>query len=111
LTTAELTGTDIALLNGAGSQDLARQLRALLWQQGFQVASIGNHLDFGAEKTLIYYRPEAERVARALCRNFFPDAQLEPSTRIRGGADVKVILGRDLLNRVQLLDQLAALNN
>jgi hypothetical protein len=108
LTVAERVDTAIEVRNGTWTKDLARQTRSLLCQEGFTVAMIGNHVDFGAAKTIIYYRPEAERVARALGRTVFPSAGLEPSLKLKEGMDIKILLGTDLLQRPQLMARLVA---
>jgi len=95
LTAAELIQSRICLKNGNGIPGLARTYRSLLAREGFTVAEIGNHLDFGMEQTLILYRPDAARVAQALAARFFPQAILKeapPSDSL----EVKVILGKDL---------------
>ena len=79
----------------------------MLSQEGFYVAHIGNHWDFGAEKTVIYYRPDAEKVARNLGNRFFPHCQLEQSARLPKGMAVKVLLGKDLLQRDDVMANLS----
>ena len=106
LTCAELVDTHLEIRNGTWTHNLAHQARAWLSQKGFTVATIGNHLDFGATKTMIYYRAGAERVARAVASTFFPGAGLEPSTKLKPGTDVKILLGADLLARPQLMARL-----
>ena len=64
--------------------------------QGFNVVQIGNHIDFGVEATVIYYRTGAEQVARALQSEIFPGARVEESSRLKNGVDIKVLLGHDL---------------
>jgi Flp pilus assembly protein TadD len=108
LTCAELVTTAIEVRNGTRTRHLARQARSLLDQEGFTVAKIGNHVDFGAAKTIIYYRPGVERVARVLAGVFFPGAGLEPSQKLKEGMDVKILLGADLLQRPQLMARLVA---
>ncbi len=107
LTAAELMATLIEIRNGTRSQNLAHQARSLLSREGFSVGIIGNHIDFGAETTVIYYRAGAEKVARALNSEIFPGAQLTPSSRLNQGMAIKVVLGRDLLDRPQLMSRLA----
>jgi hypothetical protein len=80
----------------------------VLCQEGFTVAKIGNHVDFGAAKTIIYYRPGAERVARTVARTIFPGAALESSMKLTKGMDIKILLGADLLERPQLMARLVA---
>jgi len=106
LTAAELMGTAIEVRNGTWTKNLARQTRSLLSQKGFTVAKIGNHVDFGATTTIIYYRPEVEKVARAVANTVFPSAALEPSLKLTKGMDIKVLLGADLLQRPLLMAHL-----
>ena len=106
LTTAERVDTAIEVRNGTWTKNLAHETRSLLWQEGFTVAKIGNHLDFGAVKTMIYYRPGAERVARAAGRTVFPGAELAPSLKLKKGTDIKVLLGRDLVENPQFMARL-----
>ena len=108
LTFAELVNTAIEVRNGTWTKNLAHETRSLLRQEGFTVAKIGNHLDFGAAKTMIYYRPEAEKVARAVADTVFPGAELEPSLKLKKGMDIKILLGADLLQRPQLMARLVA---
>lgn len=60
------------------------------------VVAINNFSNSRADRTVIYYRPEAERVATSLNKKFFPGAELEPALRLAGRMDVKVVLGHDL---------------
>jgi hypothetical protein len=108
LTATELEDTAIEVRNGNGTRHLARRTRTLLNQEGFMVAKIGNHMDFGAEQTIIYYRPAGKTVARALGRTFFPKAKLEPSQKLHKNISVKILLGTDLLERPQLMARLVA---
>ena len=108
LTVAERVDTAIEVRNGNGTKNLARQTRSLLCQEGFRVARIGNHVNFGAANTVIYYRPEAEKVARAVGATVFPRAGLEPSLKLKKGMDIKILLGADLRERPQLMARLFA---
>jgi Tfp pilus assembly protein PilF len=98
LTVMDLEGTRIEVKNGNGIQHQARETRSLLALEGFNVVGIGNHIDFGLEDTVIAYRPEAQKVAKALVRKFFPTAKLEEGGKITPGADIRVSLGRDQLD-------------
>ncbi len=106
LTVDERVNTAIEVRNGTWTKNLAHETRSLLRQEGFTVAKIGNHVDFGAAKTIVYYRPGAERVARAVGRTIFPGAELEPSLKLKKGMDIKILLGADLLERPQLMARL-----
>lgn len=106
LTAEDLMTNAIEVRNGTRTRDLARQTRSMLSLEGFNVGLIGNHIDFGAEFTVIYYRPEAEKVARALNSKIFPGARLTPDSRINRGMAIKIVLGRDLLDRPRLMSRL-----
>jgi hypothetical protein len=106
LTAEELMATGIEIRNGTRTRDLARQTRSKLSLEGYTVGMIGNHIDFGAEYTVIYYRPEAEKVARALNSRIFPGARLTPDSKINHGMAIKIVLGRDLLDQPRLMSHL-----
>jgi len=108
LTAAELMDTPIEVRNGTWTPNLAHQVRSLLNLEGFTVAIIGNHIDFGAAKTIIFYRPGTEKVARTLASKFFPGATLESSEKLRKDVGVKILLGADLLQSPDLMARLAA---
>ncbi len=107
LSAAELINTAIEVRNGTRIHNLAHQIRSLLSQEGFTVGIIGNHIDFGAEYTLIYYRPEAEKVARALNSRIFPGARMIPTEKLNHGMSIRVVLGHDLQERPRLMSRLA----
>lgn len=96
LTALDLWETKIELNNGNGIQDCARKFRSRLRCEGFNVVSIGNHIDFGLEETIIAHRPEADRVAQVLAQKFFPEAKLEADGKTSPRADIRVSLGHDL---------------
>jgi hypothetical protein len=110
LTAVELADAAIEVRNGNGTKNLAHQTRSLLHQEGFTVANIGDHVHFGAAKTIVYYRPGMERIARAVGHTVFPEAELAPSLKLNKGTDIKVLLGADLLERPELTARLVAEN-
>jgi Flp pilus assembly protein TadD len=116
LTAQELINTRLEILNGNGVKGIAALNRTWLTMEGFTVAAIGNHLDFGMQNTLIHYQPGAERVAKALQEDFFPQADLRPNGKPDKDADVKIVLGHDqkarksqIAERIALLDLRAQL--
>jgi tetratricopeptide (TPR) repeat protein len=106
LTCDELVNTAIEVRNGTWTRFLAHETRSMLSLEGFNVTTIGNHIDFGAKKTIIFYRPGSGRVARALGHTFFPLAELKPSSKLKKGTDVKILLGADLLKAPRLMARL-----
>jgi Flp pilus assembly protein TadD len=106
LTCAELVGTAIEVRTGTWTRNLAHRTRTRLNLEGFTVAEIGNHIDFGATKTIIYYRPGVKRVARVVSRTFFPKAKLTQSQKLKKGVDIKILLGADLKKQPQVMASL-----
>jgi hypothetical protein len=107
LTAQELGNTAIDIRNGTWTKDLAARTRAMLTREGFLVTHIGNHVDFGAEKTVIYYRQGAEKVAQILSSRFFPTSGLEQTGKLPKDVDIKVLLGKDLLARPDVMARLS----
>jgi hypothetical protein len=97
LTARDLGETRIEVKNGNGIKDMARGTRSSLILEGFNVVDIGNHIDFGLEETVIAYRPEVAKVAKALAQKFFPKATLKEGGRLSQGADIRVSLGQNLV--------------
>jgi hypothetical protein len=95
LTSEELNQVRIELRNGNGIPGQAWEMGGHIALEGFTVVNIGNHKDFGLEKTVITYRPEAARVAQVLSKKFFPKATLEAEDKLPPWTDVRVSLGRD----------------
>jgi Flp pilus assembly protein TadD len=87
----------VELKNGNGAKDLARQMRRRLKDEGFTVVAIGNHVDFGLEKTIIAYQPGAGEAAALLARKFFPGAELREQAALPPQVEIRVSLGRDVL--------------
>lgn len=85
------------LLNGNGSQGIARKHREWLEMEGFTVAEMGNFRDFGQERTNISYLPKARRVATFLARTCYPQAELKEAANLPRSAAVLVVLGHDQL--------------
>ena len=63
------------LKNGNGVTGQAWEMSGHLALEGFRVVNISNYKDFGLQKTVIAYRPEATRVAQA-------DPNARPKRRI-----------------------------
>jgi len=106
LTIAELETMAVEIRNGTPAPDLARKTRAMLSEEGFNVARIGNHIDWGAEKTIIYYRSGAEKLAHNLSARFFGNSATEQSASLPADVAVKVLLGKDLIQRPEVMAKL-----
>jgi hypothetical protein len=75
-----LAGISVAVLNGAGVDGLAGDVRTLLETAGFEVVGTGNAPSFGRETTVVSYVEGDAAVALAVAElgEVLGDAQLEP---------------------------------
>jgi Tfp pilus assembly protein PilF len=103
----ELFFTKIQILNGNGVNDMARQNRSWLYTEGFDAVRIGNHENFAQDQTTIYYRPHAARVAKVLGAKFYGTDNLKVDPELSGDLEVRVVLGRDVLQKKEVLAKLA----
>jgi hypothetical protein len=95
----------IEIRNGNGVTGQAWETGGRLALEGFRVANIANNKDFGLEKTVIAYRPEAGRLARMIYKKYFPEADLQEEATLPPWTDVRLSLGRDLIAGHQHLAQ------
>ncbi|MDI6812585.1 MAG: LytR C-terminal domain-containing protein [Deltaproteobacteria bacterium] len=103
----EIFFTKIQILNGNGVNDMARQNRSRLYLEGFDAVRIGNHENFAQDQTTIYYRPHAARVAKVLGAKFYHTDNLKVDPELSGDLEVRVVLGRDVLQKKEVLAKLA----
>jgi hypothetical protein len=88
--------THIAILEGNVVHNLLHSSRrGSIWKD-YNAVAINNFSNFGVDRTVTYYRPEAERIAISLNKTFSPGPELEPPDRLAGRVEVKVVLGHDL---------------
>jgi hypothetical protein len=92
----------VEVRNGTWAKDLASITRDLLKGHGYQVPVMGNHIDFGAQETVIYYRPEQKEAALELNNRYFKAKRMEVSSRLRPGVGIKVLLGKDLFQNSEV---------
>lgn len=103
----ELLYTKIEILNGNGVNNLARQNRSWLHLEGFDTVAIGNYKNFAQDQTIIIYRPQAARVAKVLGAKFYQTDNLRINQELQVDLDVRVVLGRDVLQKEDVLAKLA----
>jgi tetratricopeptide (TPR) repeat protein len=103
--TAQELNLRIEIRNANGVTGQAWETGGCLALDGFRVVNIANNKDFGLEKTVIAYRPEATRLARVLYKKYFPEAKLQAEGTLPPWTDVRVSLGRDLISGHQHLAQ------
>lgn len=103
----ELLYTKIEILNGNGVAHMARQNRSWLHQEGFDTVDIGNYENFSQDQTVIFYRPHAVRVAKVLGAKFYRTDNLKVDPELSEDLEVRVVLGRDVLQKQEVLAKLA----
>ena len=75
----------IEIRNGNGIPGQAWEMGDHLALEGFTVINVGNNKNFGLEKTIIAYRPEAARVVQMLAKKFSPRQPLKKKAHSRPG--------------------------
>jgi Tfp pilus assembly protein PilF len=101
-----LKNAAIEVRNGTWTENLARRIREMLKKKGLRTTAMGNHIDFGVQETIIYYRPGMEDQARQLNNLLFKAQRLEATDNLKPNIDIKVLLGSDLFQNNPNLSQL-----
>lgn len=86
--------------NGNGVRHFATRFSVMLRKLGQPVARLTNYTSFDVPATVIEYRAGFGAAAGALNERFHLGASLQEVDGVRPGTDVRVILGRDLRDRV-----------
>ncbi len=100
-------GTDdkvfrLEVANGNGVTGLARKVRATLAQQGLPVSYLSNLKPYRTLETTIQYRSGFRDEALRLGRTLIKPPILVSNDRLRGSADVQLVLGKDATSTMAL---------
>lgn len=96
-------GGRIEISNGNGLSRFATRLGKQLRKEGVHVGRITNHASYKVAQTIIEYQPEWAEAAHALRERLGMEIVMREATTQRQGTDIRVILGRDSLERVATL--------
>ena len=83
--------------NGAGTNRLATRTARRLAQMGAAVARVTNYAGFGRQHTEIHYRDGHAESAKRLGARLPVDAKLVNVDGLRGDVDVRLVVGRDMV--------------
>lgn len=101
----------LEISNGNGINGMARSVGKIIGGGILRVARLTNQGQFNVKTTRVEYSEGHEKPARALAAGFGPAIDIKQKNGI-AGADIRVVLGRDLPNlgslRAHFLDQLKA---
>lgn len=97
----------VELVNANGVTGLARQLRALLPNETWQVMRTRNHENFHLSATRIEYLPNHRQYAQQFAQDTGISARLQVNGELQG-ARLRIILGHDCKDFRQLKQKLAS---
>ncbi len=100
-------GLAVELVNANGVTGLARQLRALLPNETWQVMRTRNHDNFQLSATRIEYLPNHRQYAQQFAQDIGIPARLQVNGELHG-ARLRIILGHDCKDFRQLKQKLAS---
>lgn len=83
--------------NGNGVTGFAKRFAALLRSDNVPVGRITNYHTYALKASLVEFQPGYESAARALIARANLKAQVLPATTARPGSDVRIVLGRDVV--------------
>ena len=87
----------VEIVNGNGMRGAAARVRDRLGEAAGPAARLSNRAPYLVQSTVIEYRPGCADQARAIARRMPISVQLVALSSLGAGADVRVVLGRDLV--------------
>lgn len=100
--TAGLSELRLEVSNGNGITGFAKRFVAILHSKRLPVQRITNYDSFALAQTLVEYQPGYESVARALMSRARLDAGLVPAKTAHSGWNVRILLGKDAVETVDM---------
>ncbi|MEO6292764.1 MAG: LytR C-terminal domain-containing protein [Burkholderiaceae bacterium] len=97
----------IEVANGNGVNGMAKRISKVLSQQGIAVSLLTNEPPYKQQDTKIQYRPGYEQTAMRLKNALQGHAVVVSSPNLSGNSDVRLVLGKDVLNQMTLIEELA----
>lgn len=102
----DVNASRIEVANGNGVNGLAKRVSKVLGQQGIAVSILTNELPYKQQATKIQYRRGYEQTAMRLKNAMQGHALLDSSPNLSGNIDVRLVLGKDVLNQMVLIEEL-----
>ncbi len=93
---------NLVVENGNGVPGIARATSNWLQGEKLDIKRVGDAQSFDFAQTVIYYRPELAPYAREIAASLNLSCELQPSTELAEGADVRVVLGHDFASQVSV---------
>lgn len=97
----------IEVANGNGVNGMAKRISKVLSQQGIAVSLLTNEPPYKQQDTKIQYRPGYEQTAMRLKTALQGHAVVVSSPNLSGNSDVRLVLGKDVLSQMTLIEELA----
>jgi hypothetical protein len=94
----------VEVANGNGVTGMARRIRGVLGQHGIAVSRLTNELPYKQQNTKIQYRVGYEREAASLKNALRGFALMVPTNNLSGNSDVRLVLGKDAIGQLALIE-------
>jgi hypothetical protein len=94
----------VEVANGNGVTGMARRISGVLGQHGIAVSRLTNELPYKQQNTKIQYRVGYEREAANLKNALRGFALMVPIDNLSGNSDVRLVLGKDAIGQLALIE-------
>lgn len=102
------TGSRVEVANGNGVPGMARKIKGVLSQQGIIVSRLTDARPYKQQTTKIHYREGYQHTAEALKTALNGHAVVILSEGLSTKSDVRLILGKDVISRIALIERSAS---
>ena len=94
----------VEIANGNGVAGMARRISRVVGQHGIAVSRLTNERPYKQQDTKIQYRVGHEQAAEALKHALRGHAVVVPVNSLSGNSDVRLVLGRDAIAHLALIE-------
>jgi tetratricopeptide (TPR) repeat protein len=95
----------LEISNGNGRQGMARSVSRQIRDPGVKIVRLTNEKGFKVRQTRIEYQPAYRDLAERLARRFGAGTPVEVKGKLPGRADVRLVIGHDLPQRIAYLSE------
>ncbi|UUZ70759.1 LytR C-terminal domain-containing protein [Polaromonas sp. P1(28)-8] len=98
----------VEVSNGNGITGMAKRIKGVLGRYGIAVSRLTNDRPFKQQDTKIQYRAGYEQAAESLKLALRGHAVVVPVNRLSGNTDVRLVLGKDAVAHMALIEEWAS---
>lgn len=98
----------VEVSNGNGITGMAKRIKGVLGRYGIAVSRLTNDRPFKQQDTKIQYRAGYEQAAESLKLALRGHAVVVPVSNLSGNTDVRLVLGKDAVAHMALIEEWAS---